>query len=73
MTSAGFISYGRKMLEPNHKQLKTLYRICYFLTNVVFHPIHIIRVDEQSHYIFVLAGHEEDIEVEIRLDGSIDS
>ncbi len=66
-----FTGYNKFMKEPTEKQLKGLYRLCYTLTNVMFQPIHIIRIDERTLNIFVLAGHDEQIEFEIQPDGSI--
>ncbi|NEQ96574.1 MAG: hypothetical protein F6K30_07610 [Cyanothece sp. SIO2G6] len=59
------------MESPTVEQLRTLYRLCHLLTNVVLHPIHIIRLDERTANLFVLAGHEEEIELEIQPDGMI--
>ncbi|MBN3907245.1 MAG: hypothetical protein HWQ35_11965 [Nostoc sp. NMS1] len=59
-------------LQPTVKQLKCLYRVCHQLTNVMFQPIHIMRLDERSLNIFILAGQNEGIELEITLDGSIE-
>jgi hypothetical protein len=60
------------MREPTGAQIKTLYRICYLLTNVMFQPIHIVRLDERSLNLFVLAGRDEEIEIEIQPDGRIE-
>ncbi|MGK7872499.1 MAG: hypothetical protein AB4426_04075 [Xenococcaceae cyanobacterium] len=57
--------------KPTEAQLRTLYRQCHLLTNVVFQPIHIIRLDERTGNLFVLAGHEETIEFEINLNGEV--
>ncbi|MGV0025192.1 DUF6888 family protein [Phormidesmis priestleyi] len=46
--------------------------ICYLLTNVMFQPIHIVRLDERSLNLFVLAGRDEEIEIEIQPDGRIE-
>ncbi len=37
-----------RMNEPTLAQLKRLYLLSYTLTNVMFQPIHIIRLDERS-------------------------
>lgn len=42
------------------------------LTNVMFQPIHIVRLDERSLNIFILTGQDEGIELEIKPDGSIE-
>jgi hypothetical protein len=60
------------MREPTGTQQRSLYRLCYFLTNVMFQPIHIVRLDERSLNLFILAGQREEIECEIQPDGSIE-
>ena len=60
------------MREPTGAQLRTLYRLCHLLTNMMFQPIHIVRLDERSLNLFILAGQSEDIEFEIQPDGSIE-
>ncbi|NER27441.1 MAG: hypothetical protein F6J89_07340 [Symploca sp. SIO1C4] len=59
------------MDEPNEVQLRRLYRISYRLTNVMLVPIHIIRIDERTGNIFVLAGYDEGIELEITPNGEV--
>ncbi|WP_375499189.1 DUF6888 family protein [uncultured Nostoc sp.] len=59
-------------LQPRVEQLQSLYRLCHQLTNVMFQPIHIVRLDERSLNIFILAGQDEEIELEIKPDGSIE-
>jgi hypothetical protein len=59
------------MLEPTVAQLASLYRACYFLTNQAFQPIHIVRIDEQTRNLFLLAGQDESIEVEILPNGRL--
>ncbi len=46
------------MNEPTIPQLKRLYLLSYTLTNVMFQPIHIIRLDERNQDLFILAGYE---------------
>lgn len=60
------------MREPTAAQLKSLYRVCYLLTNVMFQPIHIVRIDERTLNLFILAGQSEEIEFEIQPDGGIE-
>jgi hypothetical protein len=60
------------MKEPTVKQLQSLYRLCHILTNVMFQPIHIVRVDERSLNLFILAGQTEEIELEIQPSGRIE-
>ncbi|MEH2192393.1 MAG: hypothetical protein V7K98_06955 [Nostoc sp.] len=59
-------------LQPRVEQLQSLYRLCHPLTNVMFQPVHIVRLDERSLNIFILAGQDEGIELEIKPDGSIE-
>ena len=51
--------------------MKTLYLLSYTLTNVMFQPIHIIRLDERDQSLFILAGHQENIEIVITPNGEI--
>ncbi|NJL36107.1 MAG: hypothetical protein HC899_04645 [Leptolyngbyaceae cyanobacterium SM1_4_3] len=60
------------MREPTGAQLKTLYRFSYLLTNTMLQPIHIVRLDERTLNLFILAGQGEEIEIEIQPDGSIE-
>ena len=53
------------------KQLKSLYLLSYTLTNVMFQPIHIIRLDERNNNLFILAGHQENIEIVISPEGEV--
>lgn len=57
--------------QPTEAQLRTLYRQCHLLTNVVFQPIRIVRLDERTGNIFVLAGQQETIELEINSKGEV--
>ena len=57
--------------EPTEAQLRTLYYQCHLLTNVVFQPIHIVRLDERTGNLFILAGYQETIEFEITPNGEI--
>jgi hypothetical protein len=59
------------MTEPTAPQLQSLYIRCYWLTNIAFQPIHIIRLDERTGNLFVLAGSEESIELEINPNGEL--
>jgi hypothetical protein len=36
------------------------------------HPIHIVRLDERTLNLFILAGQNEEIELEIQPNGSIE-
>uniref|UniRef100_B8HWA5 DUF6888 domain-containing protein n=1 Tax=Cyanothece sp. (strain PCC 7425 / ATCC 29141) TaxID=395961 RepID=B8HWA5_CYAP4 len=53
------------MREPTFAQLLALYSRCQWLTNTAFQTIHIIRMDERTGNIFILAGKEESIEFQI--------
>ena len=53
------------MREPTAAQLRSLYRHCYQLTEIFRQPIHMIRIDERTGNLFILAGGEESIELEI--------
>jgi hypothetical protein len=37
----------------------------------MFKPIHIIRIDERAKNLFILAGYQEDIEIEITPNGEM--
>jgi hypothetical protein len=58
------------MNEPTIIHLKSLY-ISYTLTNIMFKPIHIVQIDERTNNLFILVGHQENIEIEIAPDGEI--
>ncbi|AFZ25667.1 hypothetical protein Cylst_3528 [Cylindrospermum stagnale PCC 7417] len=60
------------MKEPTAAQLQSLYRYCHLLTNVMFQPIYIVRLDERTLNLFILAGQNKEIEIEIQPDGSIE-
>lgn len=59
------------MPEPTIAQMRSLYRQCHWLTNVVFQPIHVVRLDERTGNLFILAGHEESIELQISKGGEL--
>lgn len=56
---------------PTNPQLVKLYQIGYTLTNVMFQPIHIIRLDERTKNIFILAGFNEELELQINPKGEL--
>ena len=58
------------MEEPTEAQLQ-LYELCYTLAKVMFQPIHIVRLDERTLYLFILAGREEAIEFEVDNKGEL--
>ena len=57
------------MSKPTQAQLQKLYELCQPLTNMLLQPIHLIRLDERTGNLFILAGREETIEVEIKPSG----
>ncbi len=59
------------MNQPTEAQLKKLYRLCYVLNNVMFQPIHVVRLDERTGNLFILAGREETIEFEVDSKGEL--
>ena len=59
------------MKQPTKAQLWSLYAQSYWLTNVVFQPIHIVRMDDRTGNLFILAGSEESIECEIDPNGNL--
>ncbi len=60
------------MKEPTEAQSRKLYELCYTLTNVMFQPIHIVRLDERTGNLFILAGREETIEFEVNPSGFVE-
>ncbi|MBE9010724.1 hypothetical protein IQ250_10940 [Pseudanabaenaceae cyanobacterium LEGE 13415] len=55
-------------MEPTNAQAQGLYRLCYRLTNRIypgwqFKSIELVRIDERTKNIFVLAGDGMDYEV----------
>ncbi|AFZ33625.1 hypothetical protein Glo7428_5250 (plasmid) [Gloeocapsa sp. PCC 7428] len=59
------------MREPTEAQLRSLYQQCHRLTNVFLQPIHMVRLDERTGNIFILAGVRESIELEIDPQGEL--
>ena len=57
--------------QPTEAQLRTLYHQCHLLTNMMLQPIHVIRLDERTGSLFVLAGYQETIELEIKPNGEV--
>ena len=59
-------------MEPTYYQLQGLYRFCYRLTNAIYpgwqyKSIDLVRLDERTGSLFVLAGDE--LEFEIKASG----
>lgn len=58
-------------MEPTVAQLRSLYAQCHMLTNIMFQPIHVVRLDERTKNLFILAGREETLEFEIEPSGRL--
>ena len=56
---------------PTNAQLRVLYRIGYQLTYLMFQPIHLICIDDRTQNLFILAGNNEEIELEITPNGEV--
>ncbi|MEG3900091.1 MULTISPECIES: DUF6888 family protein [unclassified Microcoleus] len=56
---------------PTNAQLRGLYRIGYQLTYLMFQPIHLICIDDRTQNLFILAGNNEEIELEITPNGEV--
>lgn len=67
----GSASMTSPRVNPTEAQLQSLYIECYTLTNVMFQPIHVVRLDERTKNIFILAGREETLEFEIEPNGRL--
>ncbi len=63
--------YNNCMNEPTLAQLKRLYLLSYTLTNMMFQPIHIIRLDERNGNLFILAGYQENLEIVVTPIGEV--
>jgi hypothetical protein len=55
-------------MEPSNEQAQGLYRLCYRLTNVIYpgwqyKPIELVRIDERTGNLYVLAGDGIDFEI----------
>ncbi len=59
------------MREPTAAQLRSLYRLCHLLTNVMFQPIHIVRLDERTLNLFILAGQGEGLSLRFNRMGEL--
>jgi hypothetical protein len=54
---------------PTDAQLKSLYRVGYQLTYIMFQPIHLICMDDRTGNIYRLAGYDEELEFHILPNG----
>lgn len=59
------------MTNPTSVQLQRFYDQCYRLTNMFLQPIHLVRMDDRTGNLYILAGTEESIEVEIDSQGDL--
>ncbi|MEH1960344.1 MAG: hypothetical protein V7L05_10755 [Nostoc sp.] len=55
-------------MKPTNEQTQGLYRLCYRLTNVIYPgwpytSIELVRVDERTGNLYVLAGQNLDFEI----------
>ncbi|MEH1844153.1 MAG: hypothetical protein V7L25_03835 [Nostoc sp.] len=55
-------------MKPTNEQTQGLYRLCYRLTNVIYPGwsytnIELVRVDERTGNLYVLAGENLDFEI----------
>ena len=56
---------------PTAAQLKSLYRISYWLTYVMVQPIHLVCIDERTSNLYVLAGNTDNLEFQITPEGEV--
>jgi hypothetical protein len=56
---------------PTNQQLRSLYIISYQLTYIMLQPIHLICIDERTKNLYILAGYNEEIELEITPNGEV--
>ncbi|MBD2778505.1 DUF6888 family protein [Iningainema tapete] len=54
--------------QPNHRQLREFVSMSQWLTSSSF-PLHLIRMDERTRDVFILAG--DILEITIREDGQV--
>lgn len=54
---------------PTDAQLKSLYRVGYQLTYIMFQPIHLICTDNRTGNVYLLAGYDEELEFQILPNG----
>ena len=59
------------MQIPTSVQLQGLYRISYQLTYIMFQPIHLVCIDDRTQNLFILAGQNENIELQVTPDGEV--
>ncbi|MFB2770018.1 hypothetical protein ACE1AT_12145 [Pelatocladus sp. BLCC-F211] len=54
---------------PTNAQLESLYRVAFQLTYMMLQPIHLICVDSRTRNVYILAGHNEELEFQILPNG----
>ena len=64
-----YLDQNRSMtMKPNDEKAQGLYRLCYRLTNAIYpgwrySAIELVRIDEQTGNLYVLAGDSLDFEI----------
>jgi hypothetical protein len=58
-------------LSPCHLSQLFLYRISYHLTYRMLQLIHLVCIDGRTQNLYVLAGHNEEIEFEVTPNGEV--
>ncbi len=56
---------------PTIEQLEVLYRISYQLTVEMSQPIYLVWVDERTRNLYLLAGYNYEIELEVTPSGDL--
>jgi hypothetical protein len=56
---------------PNAVQLRGLYRLSFWLTYIMFQPIHLVCIDERTSNLYILAGNLENLEFQITPNGEV--
>ena len=56
---------------PTIDQLEGLYRMSYWLTYQMFQPIHLVCIDDRTLNLYILAGHDEELEFEVTPNGDV--
>jgi hypothetical protein len=56
---------------PTNAQLQTLYQIGFWLTYRIMQPIVLMCIDPRTKNLFIMAGDDETIEIEILPNGRV--
>ena len=56
---------------PTMEQLEALYRISYQLTSEMSQPLYLVWVDERTRNLYLLAGYNYEIELEVTPSGDL--